>query len=119
MESDVRFGMNSDDPEARSVAHEEFGEETKKDGADLLVLVVGGSGSFSHGTRRRGRGRKGDVGLHHVRVEYLMASRDIGQKAEGLMERRGLDGLNHFLILAAFSLLSLCLCLSVSTNDLT
>ena len=85
MESDVRFGMNSDDPEARSVAHEEFGEETEKDSANLFVLVVGGSGSFPHRTRRRGRGRKGDVSLHHVRVEYLLGS-------EGLMGLAGLMG---------------------------
>ena len=49
MKSDERFWVNSDDSEARSVAHKEFGEEAEEDGANLFVLMIGRSRSLAHG----------------------------------------------------------------------
>ena len=63
--------MNSDDPEARSVAHEKLGKEAEKDGPDFLVLMIRRRRGLADGGGRRRRRRKRDISLHHVGVEYL------------------------------------------------
>ena len=71
MESDVGFGMYSDDSEARSVAHEEFGKEPEENRADIFVLMIGRNRGLPHGGGRGSGRRKSNICLHHVRVEYL------------------------------------------------